>query len=367
MEPNSTLEEGYRVTINKREANILLESPRKRLRGACEPTEVTVEDVAAKGSKRKASAETETPSKKQRGGPNVTDTITNTSEPTTVSVVNVRANKNKKEDTDFEAKYLEFDILGEGGFGSVYAGNRKKDNLPVAIKHIPKVDVECRPVVLKGKIYRIPMEVFLMLQVGAGPSSAGKSAAVSLLDWYDLDEEVLLVMERPVSSVDLLTYMDDNDGPLDEDTAKVLMLQLVEAAINMHSKGVFHRDIKSENILIETGSNVPRVRIIDFGCGCIVKKRPYRCFSGTPAYGPPEFQISGSYEAGPTTVWQLGALLYEMLDGYKRFNTSKFIRKKIKFNSEMSRDCRGLLRMCLALNPTERATLEQMQLHPWFT
>lgn len=68
------------------------------------------------------------------------------------------------------------------------------------------------------------MEVFLMLQVGAGPSSAGKSAAVSLLDWYDLDEEVLLVMERPVSSVDLLTYMDDNDGPLDEDTAKVLML-----------------------------------------------------------------------------------------------------------------------------------------------
>lgn len=99
MEPNSTLEEGYRVTINKREANILLESPRKRLRGACEPTEVTVEDVAAKGSKRKASAETETPSKKQRGGPNVTDTITNTSEPTTVSVVNVRANKNKKEDS----------------------------------------------------------------------------------------------------------------------------------------------------------------------------------------------------------------------------------------------------------------------------
>ncbi|XP_040004696.1 serine/threonine-protein kinase pim-2-like [Xiphias gladius] len=146
-----------------------------------------------------------------------------------------------------------------------------------------------------------------------------------------------------------------------------IMKQLVEAAINMHSKGVFHRDIKSENILIETGSNVPRVRIIDFGCGCIVKKRPYRCFSGTPAYGPPEFQISGSYEAGPTTVWQLGALLYEMLDGYKRFNTSKFIRKKIKFNSEMSRDCRGLLRMCLALNPTERATLEQMQLHPWFT
>ncbi len=158
-----------------------------------------------------------------------------------------------------------------------------------------------------------------------------------------------------------------------------IMKQLVEAAIKMHSEGVFHRDMKSENVLVETGSDVPRVRVIDFGCGCFVKRRPYRCFSGTTsgfcfcscsssigwfwtddlhsdllfilcffvspsvclciigttAYAPPEFYIQGAYKAGPTTVWQLGALLYEMLDGYKQFTTSKFLRMRIKFISEL--------------------------------
>ena len=43
--------------------------------------------------------------------------------------------------------------------------------------------------------------------------------------------------------------------------------QLVDALIEVHSRGVFHGDIKLDNILIETGSDVPRVRLIDFGCG----------------------------------------------------------------------------------------------------
>lgn len=68
----------------------------------------------------------------------------------------------------------------------------------------------------------VPMEVLLMQRVAGGPESLGKSAAVSLLDWYDLDEEVLLVMERPVPSLDLLTYLDE--CPLEEDQAKVLKL-----------------------------------------------------------------------------------------------------------------------------------------------
>ena len=69
-----------------------------------------------------------------------------------------------------------------------------------------------------------PLEVLLLLKVGAGPGSVGKSAVVSLLDWYDLGQEVVLVLERPVPSEDLLTYISNNDGSLDENTAKVLHL-----------------------------------------------------------------------------------------------------------------------------------------------
>ena len=46
--------------------------------------------------------------------------------------------------------------------------------------------------------------------------------------------------------------------------------------------------------------------------------------TGTSCYKPPEFYIRGTYEAGPTTVWQLGAILYEMLCKDMYFNKCKF-------------------------------------------
>lgn len=67
------------------------------------------------------------------------------------------------------------------------------------------------------------------------------------------------------------------------------------------------------------------------------------CLVGTSAYTPPEFYSTGRYAAGPTTVWQLGALLFELLDGHKQCITSKFLRKQINLNSELSRGERMLV------------------------
>lgn len=59
------------------------------------------------------------------------------------------------------------------------------------------------------------------------------------------------------------------------------MRQLVDAAIHMHSVGVFHRDIKCENILIEEGKDLNnlRVRVIDFGSGYLTIEKQ-RSLSG---------------------------------------------------------------------------------------
>uniref|UniRef100_A0A3Q0R6Y3 Serine/threonine-protein kinase n=1 Tax=Amphilophus citrinellus TaxID=61819 RepID=A0A3Q0R6Y3_AMPCI len=245
----------------------------------------------------------------------------------------------------FEAKYTEDYLLGEGGYGSVLAGMRKADYLPV----------------INGKTYVVPLEVLLMIKVGGGPESVGTRAAVSILDWYDLEQEVLLVMERPVPCVNLpffsfltVLFVFQN-----------IMRQLVDAAIKMHTKRVFHRDIKAENLLVETSSGDLRVRVIDFGCGCWVQEKPFTSFLGTSAYAPPEFFICGRYEAAPTTVWQLGALLYKMLDKDHYFTTFRFLRGNISFNNDLSQDCQNFLEQCLALDPKERATLEEIQQHPW--
>ena len=63
------------------------------------------------------------------------------------------------------------------------------------------------------------------MMTAAGPEGlVGKSAVAQLLAWYDLGEEVFLVMERPVPSVDLFHHLENNGGELDEHSAKVLKL-----------------------------------------------------------------------------------------------------------------------------------------------
>ncbi len=71
-----------------------------------------------------------------------------------------------------------------------------------------------------GELFDVPLEVALILKATDGPESAGSSAAVSLLDWYDLEQELILVLERPVPCVDLKQYLEEN-GSLQEQEAKV--------------------------------------------------------------------------------------------------------------------------------------------------
>ncbi|XP_071362011.1 serine/threonine-protein kinase pim-1-like isoform X1 [Trachinotus anak] len=267
--------------------------------------------------------------------------------------------------TDFDAKYEELELLGEGGFGSVYAGFRILDELPVAIKHIPQELVKRKLLMINGDVHDVPVEVVLILKATGGPESAGSSAAMYLLDWYDLDQELILVLERPVPCVDLRQYLKEKGGSLQEHEAKIMMQQLVEAAIELHSKQVFHRDIKLENIIVETGPDVPRARVADFSCGCFARKGHYHLFSGTPKCAPPEWYMHARYKARPTTVWQLGVVLYGMLDGHPSFDTLRFLRNKLPINSELSQNCQELLQMCLSKVPKQRPTLEQLQHHPW--
>ncbi|CAF98767.1 unnamed protein product [Tetraodon nigroviridis] len=145
----------------------------------------------------------------------------------------------------------------------------------VAIKYVPKKLVKNGQLYINGEPYMVPNEVLLMLVTAGGPESKGKSAAIALLDWCDLDEQIVLVMERPVNCRNLVSYMDQ--CPLQEALLKDIMRQLVDAAIYMHSVEVFHQDIKCDNILIEEDEELKniRVRVIDFGSGYLTIQKQH--------------------------------------------------------------------------------------------
>ncbi|XP_027884965.1 serine/threonine-protein kinase pim-2-like [Xiphophorus couchianus] len=266
---------------------------------------------------------------------------------------------------EFQEKYTELHLLGKGGYGSVFAGHREVDKLPVAIKHIPTEKVDRKHNDENGREMALEVAIMLKLKNLTG-SSSGQLATVSLLDWYELEEELLIVMERPTPSQDLNDYLDENGGCLNEEDAKVILKQLVEAAIQLQDANIFHRDIKLENVLIERSSEGLQAYLIDFGLSLFDHGRKFTIFQGTHALQSPEYRTQKKYFAGPTTVWQLGVVLFEILHD-TNFDTNKFLKKKLKISKRLPKNCHDILTRCLKTHPEERPTLEELLNHAWFS
>ncbi len=119
------------------------------------------------------------------------------------------------------------------------------------------------------------MEIGLMLMANNGPSIP---QIIKLLDWEDDTDHYVMVMEFPVPCVDLLSFVDHHGGSLDEGTARNIMRQVIDAAKISCDRGVFHRDIKLENLLVN--QDTMEVKLIDFGCGALMKNSAFKVFHG---------------------------------------------------------------------------------------
>ncbi|XP_068444160.1 uncharacterized protein [Clinocottus analis] len=263
----------------------------------------------------------------------------------------------------FKAKYRQEKKVGEGAFGCVFAGYRKEDSLPVAIKHVRKKDILYEDQEDAGR--KIPIEVAVMLRLQEHPSSsAGASAPVALLDWYQMGQELIMVHERPVPCQTMMHHLRGNGGSIPEAEAKIIFNQLVDAAIYLQKKQVFHRDIHQANVLIETSSDIPRVRFIDFGVSCFAKEGDsFHKYLGNSNHAAPECRRQ--YHAGPFTVWQIGMLLYESLHPNSICWTEKILDGSLKISKTLSLECQDFLRLCLIKDPEERATLQRLRVHAW--
>ncbi|NWV76910.1 PIM3 kinase, partial [Dasyornis broadbenti] len=89
-------------------------------------------------------------------------------------------------------------------------------------------------------------------------------------------------------------------------TEHVARGQVLEAVRQCTSRGVLHRDIKAENVLVDL--TTCEAKLIDFGCGTVLQDTPYTEMSRTPQYNLPEWILFGCYRGQPATIWTLGIL-----------------------------------------------------------
>ncbi|KAG7158109.1 Serine/threonine-protein kinase pim-3-like 1 [Homarus americanus] len=263
---------------------------------------------------------------------------------------------------------------------------------------------------------RVPMEVALLLRVAHIPQ------VVRLLDWLERDDSFLLILERPDPCKDLYDYVTER-GPLPEQEARDLMIQVVTMVLSCHMAGVIHRDIKDENLLVTTDKHGRvALKLIDFGSGAFfVRDKVYTDFEelqdvlywssdvvqchcrrsdaivdllaaaafhvthhlaarcggvgccdelagcGTKVYSPPEWIIHNQYQGVPATVWSLGILLYDLVFGDIPFEyEEQIVSARLQFRLPVSDECQRLIRWCLQVQPGDRPSLEQILQHPWF-
>ncbi|KYN02398.1 MAP/microtubule affinity-regulating kinase 3 [Cyphomyrmex costatus] len=185
---------------------------------------------------------------------------------------------------------------------------------------------------------------------------------------------------------DLCTHIKEQPaGKLDENTARLYARQLVAALKHMHSKGVVHRDLKMENIVLQD-ERKEQIKIVDFGLSNIyASDDPLRTHCGSPEYAAPELFVVGKRYGPEVDLWSLGVILYGMTIGRLPFmcprdewTSSEERRRRLmiqinrgltsiqeKAMYQTSIECKNLINRLLIPSSRERITIREILDHPW--
>jgi len=267
-------------------------------------------------------------------------------------------------------------VLGEGKFSKVVMGRIRSTEQRLAIKLISLEDEASR---------RVTEEIVILRTLRGHPG------VVQLID-CDVDEEELA--EAPSGSVRQIRMALElceggelyeriqRRGRYPQEEAKVLVANLLDALAFIHAKGIMHRDLKLENILLCSKLSYTDAKISDFGLARTAPDFPRRLprstsICGSDFYLSPEVIRQEEY-GREVDVWALGVIFYVLVSGQLPFYSKvlhKLYRQILERDLDMeepvevwggvSQGCRDLLNRLLQARPGDRVTADQARAHPW--
>jgi len=266
----------------------------------------------------------------------------------------------------FEDKYeLDWDdpsaVLGSGAFSTVYRCRSKVDGQLYAAKVIKAHNL--RPTE-KAKIER-EAQICAMVH---------SDHIVKFHSFYRESGVYYLVFEL-VTGGELFdeivtrTYYNEKD-------ASECIRQILESLKECHRNGIIHRDVKPENLILESRTPNAPVKLTDFGLAVMAEPTPtFYGFAGTPGYLAPEVCFRDPYDK-PVDVWATGVILYILLAGYPPFwhDDTQQLYEQIKaaqydFPSPewdtVTAEAKDLINRMLTRDSKKRITVDEALAHPW--
>ncbi|EGD77012.1 CAMK/CAMKL protein kinase [Salpingoeca rosetta] len=263
-----------------------------------------------------------------------------------------------KKPIDLHASLPDYELkktLGEGAFAKVKQAVHRISGISVAIKIIFKDNITADYV--RDNLHR---EGALMRQLH-------HPHIIKLYEIIETEDLYCLVMELATGG-EVLDYIVAH-GSLSEKEVRKYCRQMVQAIDHLHKADIVHRDLKTENLLLDHNLNL---KLVDFGLSNSIRdKTTLETMCGSPAYTAPEL-LGGKQYGKPVDIWSIGVNMYAMLTGKLPFSShnvttlhAMILDQQYTIPDKISEECKDLLCKLLVAKPKDRISMDDLRNHPW--
>ncbi|TYJ54671.1 hypothetical protein B9479_004705 [Cryptococcus floricola] len=262
--------------------------------------------------------------------------------------------------------YIVLQTLGEGEFGKVKLGVHADYGVEVAIKLIRRGDLQ-----EEAHASKVEREINVL-------KTLKHPNIVRMFDVLDTHKYIGIVLEF-AGGGELFEYILANEYLKDVEGQR-LFAQLISGVDYLHQKGVIHRDLKLENLLLDKHRNLI---ITDFGFANSFAKEEGDLMStscGSPCYAAPELVVLDTpYHGSAVDIWSCGVILFAMVAGYLPYDDDPdnpdagnvvdlyryIMNTELHYPEHVSPLGKNLLQHMLILHPEHRIKIPDIMTHPW--
>ncbi|KAJ6123580.1 hypothetical protein N7471_010897 [Penicillium samsonianum] len=261
--------------------------------------------------------------------------------------------------------------IGQGASGSVYVA-RVKESAPSGVAHElyrtygPRCQVAIKQMDLRSQ----PRKELIVNEIIVMKDSQHPNI-VNFLDSFlqESSNELWVVMEFMEGGA--LTDVIDNNPVITEGQIATICAETCKGLAHLHNQSIIHRDIKSDNVLLD---RVGHVKITDFGfCAKLTEHKNKRAtMVGTPYWMAPE--VVKQKEYGPKVdCWSLGIMAIEMIESEPPYLNEEPLKAlyliatngtpRLKKPEKLTKELKAFLSVCLCVNVHSRASADELLAH----